>query len=73
MTQVELKRAVRVWLAARGKTQVWLAGRLRFSESYVSTVLDGHRVPSEKFVERFERVTGIALGRSSESREVVSS
>lgn len=60
------KQAVRVFLATHGKTQVWLAGRLKVSQSTLSEVLSGHRQPSAELAEKLAKLTGVDL-RSSEA------
>jgi len=62
----DAKRAVRVWLAERGKTQGWLAKRMRVHYSQLSRVLNGVE-SSPRVVAALESVTGITLDESETS------
>jgi transcriptional regulator with XRE-family HTH domain len=55
------KRALRVYLAARGRTQQQVARQMRVSTSLITAILGGYRVPTPVFLRRFRKVTGIDL------------
>lgn len=60
------RRAVRVWLAEHGKTQVWLANELGIHESLLSRALAGYE-KSGRVVELIKGLTGIDIGAALES------
>lgn len=61
MTKTTLaKRAVRVWLAERGKNQMWLAKRLGCHYSQLSRILSGHE-RSAKVEAALLALTGVDL------------
>lgn len=55
------KVAIRVWLAQHGRTQTWLAQRLKVSEGLLSGLLSGSRLPTDKQVKAIARITGVSL------------
>lgn len=55
------KRAVRIWLATHSKTQQDLACELEISESLLSTILSGRRMPTDELADKIQRKTGIDL------------
>jgi transcriptional regulator with XRE-family HTH domain len=67
MTKAEAnKRAVKAALAARGKTQYWLAVKLDIDRSYLSLLLNGYRNFSPELVEKVRVVLGVDLSAPSE-------
>jgi ParB-like chromosome segregation protein Spo0J len=67
MTKTEAgRRAVKMWLAQHGKTQQWLASKLRRPESQVSRVLRGFE-RSQPLVDDIRDLTGVDLNNPSES------
>lgn len=59
MLNAAQRRAIRVWLAERDKSQSWLAAKLQIGDAAMSMLLSGHLRPSAKIVMRLYRVTGI--------------
>lgn len=55
------KTAVRVWLASKGRTQVWLAGRLGITQGALSNILNGHEAASDKQAKAIARITGVDI------------
>lgn len=58
---VAARRAIRVWLAERGKTQEWLARKSRLHATTLSRVLTGDLPATDAMVAKLERVTGINI------------
>lgn len=50
---------VRTFLAAKGKTQEWLAEQLGVSPAFVSQILSGVRTPSLAVASRLEALTKV--------------
>lgn len=59
MTRAELKRAVRVWLFERERSQDWLAAELGISGSHLSRVLAGYATLTPHVKAGLQRITGI--------------
>jgi hypothetical protein len=57
------RHALRVFLAQRAKSQIWLALEMHVSQALLSSVLNGWRRPSPEFIRRFRRVTRIDLAQ----------
>lgn len=55
----QIKRRIRVWLAAQGKTQNWLAKELDVPRSQLSMVLSGARNPGLRMALALEAKTGV--------------
>lgn len=66
MPKITPKRAIRIWLASRDKTQAWLAVRVEMRPSQLSSILAGMEPCPPEVADRLRRETGIDIHASED-------
>jgi len=63
-----VKSELKHFLADTGRTQTWVARKMKVGEATLSRVLAGKRKPTPEFIEHFRAVTGIDLDQFPRNR-----